>query len=35
MTDWSICPAVERNPKKISGAWPLGKSRSEYGKEIA
>ena len=21
MTDWSTCPAVERNPKKISGAW--------------
>lgn len=21
MTDWSECPAVERNPKKISGAW--------------
>lgn len=21
MTDWSDCPAVERNPKKISGAW--------------
>jgi len=21
MTDWSTCPAVERNPRKISGAW--------------
>ena len=21
MTDWSTCPAVERNPTKISGAW--------------
>ncbi len=21
MTDWSTCLAVERNPKKISGAW--------------
>ena len=21
MTDWSDCPAVERNPRKISGAW--------------
>lgn len=21
MTDWSSCPAVERGPKKISGAW--------------
>ena len=21
MTDWSACPAVERNPRKISGAW--------------
>ena len=21
MTDWSTCSAVERNPKKISGAW--------------
>ena len=21
MTDWGTCPAVERNPKKISGAW--------------
>ena len=21
MTDWSACPAVERSPKKISGAW--------------
>ncbi len=21
MTDWNTCPAVERNPRKISGAW--------------
>ncbi|MDE0124397.1 MAG: DUF433 domain-containing protein [Bryobacterales bacterium] len=21
MTDWNECPAVERNPRKISGAW--------------
>ena len=21
MTDWSTCPAVERRPGKISGAW--------------
>ena len=21
MTDWTTCPAVERNPRKISGAW--------------
>ena len=21
MTDWNACPAVERNPRKISGAW--------------
>ena len=21
MTDWTNCPAVERNPGKISGAW--------------
>lgn len=21
MTDWNTCPAVERNPGKISGAW--------------
>ena len=21
MTDWETCPAVERNPRKISGAW--------------
>ena len=21
MTDWKTCPAVERNPRKISGAW--------------
>lgn len=21
MTDWKACSAVERNPRKISGAW--------------
>ncbi len=21
MIDWSECPAVERNPAKVSGAW--------------
>ena len=21
MTDWSTCPAVERDPEKISGVW--------------
>lgn len=21
MTDWKTCPAVERNPHKISGGW--------------
>ena len=21
MTDWTDCPAVERTPRKISGAW--------------
>ena len=21
MIDWSSCPAVERNPEKVSGAW--------------
>ena len=21
MADWNTCPAVERNPKKIGGAW--------------
>lgn len=21
MIDWSTCPAVERNPERISGAW--------------
>ena len=21
MTDWNTCPAVERNPLRISGAW--------------
>lgn len=21
MNDWSTCPAVERDPQKVSGAW--------------
>ena len=21
MSDWSSCPAVERDPQKVSGAW--------------
>lgn len=21
MMDWTTCPAVERNPEKLSGAW--------------
>ncbi|MEA5451009.1 DUF433 domain-containing protein [Leptolyngbya sp. CCNP1308] len=21
MIDWSTCPAVERDPKRVSGAW--------------
>jgi len=21
MMDWSLCPAVERDPEKVSGAW--------------
>jgi uncharacterized protein (DUF433 family) len=21
MLDWSVCPEVERNPSKVSGAW--------------
>jgi uncharacterized protein (DUF433 family) len=21
MIDWSTCPAVERNPQRVSGAW--------------
>lgn len=21
MLDWTTCPAVERNPQKVSGAW--------------
>ena len=21
MLDWSICPAVERDPERVSGAW--------------
>ena len=27
MTDWSACPAVERSPKKISGAWAFAGTR--------
>ncbi|MCY3883403.1 MAG: DUF433 domain-containing protein [Gammaproteobacteria bacterium] len=21
LPDWSVCPAIERNPRKIGGAW--------------
>lgn len=27
MSDWSECPAVERNPAKVSGAWLLKGTR--------
>ena len=27
MTDWSICPAVERKPGKVSGAWVFAGTR--------
>ena len=27
MADWSTCPAVERNPKKIGGAWAFAGTR--------
>ena len=27
MLDWSKCPAVERNPAKVSGAWVFKNSR--------
>lgn len=27
MTDWTNCPAVERNPRKISGAWACAETR--------
>jgi uncharacterized protein (DUF433 family) len=27
MPDWSRCPDVERNPKKISGAWVIKNTR--------
>lgn len=27
MTDWTDCPAVERNPHKISGAWAFAGTR--------
>ena len=27
MTDWSACAAVERSPKKISGAWAFAGTR--------
>jgi uncharacterized protein (DUF433 family) len=27
MLDWSQCPAVERNPAKVSGAWVFKNSR--------
>ena len=27
MMDWETCPAVERNPRKISGAWAFAGTR--------
>lgn len=27
MLDWSTCPAVERDPEKLSGAWVFRGSR--------
>lgn len=27
MNDWSACPAVERDPHKVSGAWVLRGTR--------
>jgi uncharacterized protein (DUF433 family) len=27
MIDWSTCPAVERNPERVSGAWVFRGSR--------
>jgi uncharacterized protein (DUF433 family) len=27
MIDWSQCPAVERNPAKVSGAWVFAGTR--------
>lgn len=27
MLDWSQCPAVERSPEKVSGAWVFKDSR--------
>ena len=27
MTDWGTCSAVERNPRKISGAWAFSGTR--------
>ena len=27
MTDWTTCAAVERNPRKISGAWAFAGTR--------
>jgi len=27
MIDWSSCPAVERDPQRVSGAWVFGGTR--------
>ena len=27
MTDWNMCPAVERRPGKLSGAWAFAGTR--------
>jgi uncharacterized protein (DUF433 family) len=31
MLDWSACPAVERDPGKLSGAWVFRGSRVPVG----
>ena len=28
MTDWSTCPAVERKPGKVNGAWVFAGTRT-------
>ena len=34
MTDWNTCPAVERNPRKISGAWAFEEVRPGELREV-
>ena len=31
MLDWSTCPAVERDPQKVSGAWVFRGTRVPVG----